>query len=608
LALATFASAGLFNAAHATYPGENGVIVFQSHTFERGIYSVSPGNSAVSADLAPGLKGMLPSVSPNGKKVAFLSDVFKPLGYLYVMNIDGSNIVQLTNFGVISAAWLPDGSKLAYTYNEGSWVQLWTMNPDGTGKTFVRNLLERQVGWGPYELAWSPSGNLYTFYDGDGLYITDYVNPSIRTLAEKGSGFPSWAPDGGSILFNDIAGNQFEINPDGSNLRAVPSARAAGVSAISPDGKFIAGGVRTNSEPPLFPLTIRARAGTPTTFSWGVSVSHTEWSRVPKNCYVSTPSTPLDGGGILAGDEKFYASQCAIAVMPDGAPPGILQQAIAVGPDQRLYYRLLKSDPFGPSTWTSFMPVPGGGGSPLGIKAKKIAIAAAKDGSSQVVIINAADDLVYHAMRKVDGSWSGFTPLNGAGAAPNFAARDVAIAIGGSTPTSPGNAQVIANGLTGGGLYHRVRWPDGSWTSFQPIANANTHNIALAVGEDGNANVLATMTAADGSQAQIMQVLRYASGNWSSWGTVGMPKGTTLSASTDIAVTRTLSGKAQVMFTDAAGNAFFQQRDTPNDPSLWKDSVITTLIANTEGRAVSISAGGNGDSSSQMLLTRTYPQ
>jgi hypothetical protein len=75
-------------------------------------------------------------------------------------------------------------------------------------------------------------------------------------------------------------------------------------------------------------------------------------------------------------------------------PERCLQHAIAVGPDQWLYYRLLKSDPFGTPTSTRFALVPSSGGSPIGIKAKKIAIAAAKDGSSQVVIVNAAEPCV----------------------------------------------------------------------------------------------------------------------------------------------------------------------------------------------------------------------
>jgi hypothetical protein len=39
-----------------------------------------------------------------------------------------------------------------------------------------------------------------------------------------------------------------------------------------------------------------------------------------------------------------------------------------------------------------------------------------------------------------------------------------------------------------------------------------------------------------------------------------------LSASSDVAVTRTLYGTVQLLFTDAAGNTHLQERGNPNVP------------------------------------------
>lgn len=604
LALATLAAAAYLNVAHATSPGENGVIVFESPDASGAsvIKRVSPGYSAIS-NLA---KGNSPSVSPNGKKVAFVNN-----RNLYVMNIDGSNIVTLDdNENSFSPAWRPDGSQVVYAIVDGTkWGALWTINPDGTGKTFMRYLVSKDTVLKGLDLAWSPSISVYTFNDdAGGLSTADTINPGPPpTLATGGHG-SSWAPDGASILFNDTSGNQFEINPDGSNRRSVPPAGAtSGSSAISPDGAFIAGGVYTGNVPLL---TTRARAGAPTTFAWTTETGKTSWSRTPKNCYETTPQ---GGGGVLAGDVDFYAEQRAIAVMPDNGAHGVLQHAIAVGPDQRLYYRLLQSNPFGGApTWTGFARVPGVAGNPNGVNAKKIAIAGAKDGSSQVVIINANDNVVYHALRYANGSWSGFSALDGdpvTGGA--FQAKDVAITINASAATSPGNAQVIANNLNGlpngwpnGVVFHRVRWAAGNWTPFieVPHTNALTHELAIAADENGNTDVLAT--AYDGT---ILHVLRTGS-SWGNWVDVGTPAGTTLSASTDIAVTRALNGTAQLIFTDSAGNVKLQERATPNVNSTWQSPVATTSIASTVGRAVSISAGATAGSSSQLLLTRTFPQ
>ena len=506
----------------------------------------------------------------------------------------------------MTPTWSPDGSKLGYIVFTNSTRQsaLWTMNPDGTEKTWKRDL------FGDINrLAWSPRGNIYAFGEAyhEQIFIIDDNNLNPPFLLTSGM-FPSWAPNGTSILFNDRSDVQSEINLDGSGLHAVPGNIQAvdQVSAISPDGTAIAGAISAAPNE----LATRSRADGSKIASWAVGypVGNADWARVPKNCYQSSPQ---GGGGVLANDVDFYAEQCAIAVMPDGgAMTGILQQAIAVGPDGRLYYRLLKSDPFGGTpTWTRFAVVPGVAGNPNGVDAKKIAIAAAKDGSSQVVIINAADNVVYHAMRYANGTWSGFTAINGFSGAPNFQARDVAITINASTYNSAGNAQVIANGLAVGSVFYRVRWAAGNWSPFSQVPGAggmNTHELAIAASEDGDTDILATTSSADGSQSRILHVLREASGNWGGWVTVGMPAETLLE-STDVAVARTPNGTAQMMFTDSTGNAVFQERSNPNLPSSWQSKVAGVPITSAAGRAVSISPGVDRTSGSQLLVTRTFP-
>jgi hypothetical protein len=554
-----------------------------------------------------------PSVSPNGKKIAYVSTNGLSL---YVMNIDGSSPVLLDSVDsgqrVDSPAWLPDGSKVVYgRVSPNGQMELWTVNPDGSGKALKRNLGADAYPTAPLLLAWSPSGNIYTFvgYYG-GIRIADDATPDIKTLARDGDG-SSWAPDGGSILASDWDHNQFEINPDGSNRRNVPPGNAPqSPNSISPDGTLIAGGlyIRYATAPNL---VTRDRAGTPIKFIWETTFAYkADWSRVPKNCYTST----LQGGGeVLAGDVDFYASECKGVVMPYGGGR-VLQLVIAVGPDGLVYSRELTLDVFTHlPTWSRFTRVPGGGGSPLGIKAKKIAIAAAKDGSAQVVIVNAADNLVYHAMRYANGNWSGFNPLDGYAGAANFAARDVAITINASSPTSPGNAQVIANGLGNGNIFYRVRWVDGTWTHFNNVPglydNQQTSQaLAISAAEDGYTDVVATLEDSTGAIRLVHQTRRPDSSWDGNWVTVGTPKGTALSASSDVAVARTLSGTAQLLFTDSAGNALFQARATPNLASAWQAEVTTTPIISTVGRGVSISAGATAGSTSQLLLTRTFPQ
>lgn len=603
LAFAALAASGtLLNVAHATYPGENGVIVFDSWQFPRSLGRVSPGGG-VPVTLT---EGWGPKVSPNGKKVAFMRGAGNTPRDIFLMNIDGSNIVKLTDApNAVAVTWLPDGSRLAYATatNVDGLAQLWTMNPDGSGKTFVRDLKNAVTA-----LDWSPSGPSFAFVGSDVIYVSDVVNPIPpgRYLNSD----PAWAPDGLSIMVGNTQnelGEAQEIMVDGSGRKTLPpQSLLTGRNAISPDGKLIGAGILYSN----FKLATRARAGLPIVSTWDTQVSNVDWARVPKNCSISTPA---GGGSVLAGDVDGYANQCAVAILPGAmAAGGVLGQALAIGPDGRLYGRLLKVNASGGAPlWGSPYVIPGGSGAPGGINPAKVAIAGAKDGSFQAVIINSVNQAVYHAMQYPNGTWSGFNLLDGSAGAPSFQARDVAIAINGSSASSPGNAQVIANGLLSGDLYHRVRWPSGTWTGFAVVpgsAGMNSNELAIASSDDLYTNVLAVTTAADGSQGQIRQVIRDPSGNWGGWVTMPVLIGTTLTATSDVALARTtFSGNpvAQVLFVDSTGNSNLQIRNNPNLVSSWQGQVINGLMTN-QSRTVSISAGGG--SPSTLLTTRVYPQ
>jgi hypothetical protein len=580
--------------AHATYPGENGVIVFETYASPITIARLSP-STGVATTLAIGHH---PKVSPNGKKVAFLRGSYDGLSDVHVMNIDGSNVVKLTESPAsTSVAWLPDGSKLAYTVapTRLGVAELWTMNTDGTAKTRVRTLKD-QLNF----LDWSPSANAFTFEGTNRIYVADTVNP---VSPARWKGFkPTWAPDGAKIIFEPFNDYQSlaEMNPDGSGMQYLPpNFVVAGANAISPDGTLIAGGDASKDHR----LSTRARAGLPFISFWPSAAINVDWGRVPKNCHATTPQ---GGGGVLGGDVDFYADQCAIAVMPNPAAAyGVLAQAVAVGPNGRVYARALKDNPLGGGPrWGPYYVVPGLSGDPDGVNAKKISIAGAKDGSFQVVITVASDNTVAHALQYPNGTWSGFSRLDGFSGSPNFQARDVSITINGSSASSAGNAQVIANGLVGGSVFHRVRWAAGNWTPFSQVPGAetlSTHALAIASSDDLYTNVLVTTTS-----GQIQQVLRDPAGNWSSWVTMAIPPGVQLSETSDVALARTslVGSPAYVMFLDSVGRAYFQVRLNPNVASSWQAQEAAQLIT-TDGRSVSLSSGGF---ESPLLVTRAYPQ
>jgi Tol biopolymer transport system component len=114
-------------------------------------------------------------VSPDGTRFVFIR--FKPgpqqgqrpfaakQAALFVENIDGTGLRQITPFGVTHphdfpwADWSPDGKKIIAATTEGG---LFTVQPDGAGLTMIH----LQVGTGTYtalEPHWSPNGKRIIF-------------------------------------------------------------------------------------------------------------------------------------------------------------------------------------------------------------------------------------------------------------------------------------------------------------------------------------------------------------------------------------------------------------------------------------------------------------
>lgn len=588
--------------AHATYPGENGPIVFD-FGHPRAIGRVQPGNATITT-LSD---GYAPRVSPNGRQIAFLKGQLNTGKDVYVMNIDGTRPLQLTNDALArGVTWSPDGSYLAYVteYSAQGMPSLWTMRADGSDKRFVRTLPQDMVR---YSLDWSPTGHAIAYVDLDfNLWVTP-LGGGLPTLQVSDATDPSWAPDGSTLMYRTGAGWPsvlMSVRPFVTPGQAVPSSGPTSRVAVSPDSTQLAGDFLSGSTSMLSTL---ARDGGSPAYTWPVPTGNADWARVPKNCFATSVQ---GGGGVLAGDVNFYAEQCAIAVSPSATSPnGVVAQALAVGPDRRVYIRSLHKRPFGAPVWNDATVVPGVSGHPDGVKALKVAVAAGRDGSYQVVIVNADDKALYHAMQYPNGLWSGFNRLDGWAGSPGFQARDVAIAVSGSTSTSSGNLQVLANDLATGEVFHRMRVSVGIWTPFAPVPaprGMNTQALAIASSDDRYTNVLAISTTPDGKQGRLEQVVCDPNGNWGSWVAVPLPNGVPLSATSDVAVARTSgnSGVANLMVLDSAGKAWFQVRRNPNQTGSWQGQEPVQLIT-TNARSVSIASEGYA---SEILVTRTDPQ
>lgn len=131
LAAAVAAIAGGASSAQATSPS---LIVFSADrapSLSGEIYVVGPSGHSVDLSLSPYVDAN-PVVSPDGKRVAFLSDRSGELG-VYEVGIDGRGLVQVGQPATLSEtdwpvgappelAWQPHGGRLAFAAEGGAWI------------------------------------------------------------------------------------------------------------------------------------------------------------------------------------------------------------------------------------------------------------------------------------------------------------------------------------------------------------------------------------------------------------------------------------------------------------------------------------------------------
>jgi TolB protein len=153
------------------------------------------------------------------------------------------------------AVWSPDGSRLAFTYNQkaGS-LDVFTITSDGSALApfaLTGDKLTHQQ-----QPSWSPDGRRIAFtssYDGNHeIYVANVpVNGSddggkaVRLTNDLGLDVhPSWSPDGRRIVFSTARWGDLELavmDADGSKLkRLTRSPRLDDYPVFSPDGRQIA--------------------------------------------------------------------------------------------------------------------------------------------------------------------------------------------------------------------------------------------------------------------------------------------------------------------------------------------------------------------------------
>ena len=197
-------------------------------------------------------------VSPDGRLI-----VFDLLGDIYTMPITGGQAKNITN----SMAWdmqprfSPDGSRLAFTSDQGGGDNIWTMNVDGSDASQVTDESFRLLN----APAWSPDGNyivarkhftgmrslgageiwMYHKSGGKGVQLNERPNE------QKDLGEPVYTPDGKYVLFSrdSTPGRYFEYSKDANNQIYEIFAIELATGNISPWVSGPGGAVRPTPSP-----------------------------------------------------------------------------------------------------------------------------------------------------------------------------------------------------------------------------------------------------------------------------------------------------------------------------------------------------------------------
>ncbi len=163
-----------------------------------------------------------PSISPNGRRIAFESDRSGTIE-IWVCDADGSNVLQLTSFGVVATGtprWSPDGGLIAFDSRLGGQSNLYTVDPAGG----VPAKLNIDVS-GNSQPSWSPDGEWIYFTQGD-----DTGEPSVWRVPSQGghavqlasapAATPLASPDGQYVYFFRKK-KLWRMMPDGSSPEEV---------------------------------------------------------------------------------------------------------------------------------------------------------------------------------------------------------------------------------------------------------------------------------------------------------------------------------------------------------------------------------------------------
>jgi Tol biopolymer transport system component len=176
--------------------------------------------------------------SPDGSRIAFVSDRASKNTQLFVMNADGSSVQQLTHDTLPHElpGWSPDGKTILFDTSAKTQGDIYAINGDGAN--LVQLTSSKRDEWGA---RWSPDGTWIAFTseipedgDLDGRLWLMHPDGSaahqIPKLPDDDLSYPTWSRDSTRLTYSDTRGDCgiYSVAIDGRKRRVIVNSCNAG--------------------------------------------------------------------------------------------------------------------------------------------------------------------------------------------------------------------------------------------------------------------------------------------------------------------------------------------------------------------------------------------
>jgi TolB protein len=221
------------------------LLITTVRTGDTEVFAVDPeSGDARNLSRSPGSEDRYPCWSPDGKKVAFISDR-SGTPNLYVMDAGGGDVRRLVDSN--SVCYMPSwqrvegGERIVFGMH-GDHAEMASIRPDGSGLTMLGDGHDPTI---------SPDGAKVVYTGevpgGVSVFVMDLDGGNKHRVVEEtsavGATFPNWSPDGKRIIYSFPVGDSLElfvVDADGSNNHQLTHLRKVCTPAAwSPDGAWI---------------------------------------------------------------------------------------------------------------------------------------------------------------------------------------------------------------------------------------------------------------------------------------------------------------------------------------------------------------------------------